>query len=340
VELRLWPLPGSSVNEPRSFELPDANVVTSIAFASNNRFLFAVGTTGRAWIVPLDGSAVRRLTGFSEDTLLRANAVSPSGRQVAAASFYGEGEKILQVWNLETGDARRFELPASTATGEARTGYEQGIFSMAFVDESTLYTAGDGGLRRWDLKAGSQEVVTAAAPGYLLHGSFSADTRIALTAERLLNQVEDCPRVLFHDLKAGSSRPLLEFGQCGTWRRGAGALDPSGSVAASGTLDGIVRVGRLSSGERHLLLGHQGVIDSIAISPDLRWIATSGEDNTLRLWPMPDLSKPSLHTLPHAELLARLRALTNIRALPDAASPGAYKLEPGPFPGWARLVEW
>jgi len=34
------------------------------------------------------------------------------------------------------------------------------------------------------------------------------------------------------------------------------------------------------------------------------------------------------------------RTHTNLRALPDPASPTGYKLEPGPFPGWAKPPEW
>lgn len=34
-----------------------------------------------------------------------------------------------------------------------------------------------------------------------------------------------------------------------------------------------------------------------------------------------------------------LRSHTNLRAVPDPDSAGDYKLEPGPFPGWATPPE-
>jgi hypothetical protein len=55
---------------------------------------------------------------------------------------------------------------------------------------------------------------------------------------------------------------------------------------------------------------------------------------------MPDLSKPPLHTLPHDELLAKLRSLTNLRAVPDPASPTGWKIEAGPFAGWEKMPDW
>jgi len=96
----------------------------------------------------------------------------------------------------------------------------------------------------------------------------------------------------------------------------------------------------VSGGEPHLLVGHEGPIDFVAISPDLRWIASTGEDNTLRLWPMPDLSKPPLHTLPHDELIAKLHSLTNLRAVRDEESPTGWSIEVGPFPGWETVPTW
>jgi WD40 repeat protein len=211
---------------------------------------------------------------------------------------------------------------------------------LSFADDSTLYTLGDGGLYRWNLEAGSHELVAPTSPGYGMVGWVDAERGVAITGEKRWGEFTDCSQALLHDLNKGTSRRLTEFGDCSTWRFTAVALDPSGTVAATGSVDGIVRVGRLSGAEPHFLLGHKGAVMSIAISPDLHWVATTGEDHTLRLWPMPDLSKPPLHSLPDAELLAKLRSLTNLRVVRDPSSATGWKVEVGPFPGWAHQPEW
>ena len=78
----------------------------------------------------------------------------------------------------------------------------------------------------------------------------------------------------------------------------------------------------------------------MAISPDLKWVASAGEDNTLRLWPMPDLDRPPLHSLPRAELIAKLKSLTNFRAVRDPASPEGWKIALDRFPGWKDVPTW
>jgi WD40 repeat protein len=100
-----------------------------------------------------------------------------------------------------------------------------------------------------------------------------------------------------------------------------------------------VRVGPVDGSEPHRLCCHAGRIFTVAVSPDGQWIA-SAAGGEIRLWPMPDVTKPPLHTLPHDELMARLRALTNLQVVEDPASPTGYKLDIGPFPGWKDLPSW
>jgi hypothetical protein len=71
-----------------------------------------------------------------------------------------------------------------------------------------------------------------------------------------------------------------------------------------------------------------------------RWLASAGDDRGVRLWPVPDVSRTPFHRKPHAGLLAALRTHTNLRAIADAKAPGGYKLQPDPFPGWAKPPEW
>ena len=100
----------------------------------------------------------------------------------------------------------------------------------------------------------------------------------------------------------------------------------------------VVRIGPVTGEEPHLLLGHTGTVWQVAVSPDGRWIASVSDE--VRLWPMPDMTKPPLHALPHAELLAKLDSLTNLRLLPDPSSATGWKLDVGPFPGWRDVPTW
>jgi WD40 repeat protein len=337
-KLRLWPLPGTGARAPRILELPETTLWERFVFDPKGRYLFAVGNSDRAWIVPLDGAPPRRLPVYSDETLLSAAAVSPSGRLVVTAYFYGKGEKTLRVHDVEAGTTRVFPLPApAAAPGSASpaTGYESGVEALAFADETTLYSSGEGGVRRWRLPGGSQESVWAPEPGF--HASqlrLAEDGRTALVLRWKIGG--ECTTAHLLDLTSNGSKPVPESGEC------AQAIDRSadGSVATVGDRDGTIRVGRLDGGRPHLLMGHEGPMVAVALSPDRRWVASTGEDDTLRLWPMPDLSKPPLHALPREALIAKLRSLTNLRAVRDPVAPIGWKIDIGPFPGWKDVPTW
>ena len=344
-KLRLWPMPGTGGRELKGLgSPPPPNLWTRIVFDPRGRYLFAVGMNDQAWIVPLDGSPPRSLPAYSGGTLLYAAAVSPSGRLVATAFSYGEGEKTLRVHDVEAGTTQVFPLPAPAPAAVAsspskRTGYEGGVVALAFADESTLYSGGDGGVRRWKLPAGSHETVWATDPGVIAGPVALGGSGPTALLGVWKSGTSYCLSVRTLDVVTGRSAASEGHGECPD---GPQSLDLAGSgdVAVFGDRDGTIRVGPKDGGARHLLLGHEGVVDTVAISPDRRWVASTGEDDTLRLWPMPDLTKPPLHTLPRAELIAKLHSLTNLRAVRDASSPTGGKIDLAPFPGWRDVPTW
>jgi WD40 repeat protein len=337
-KLRLWPLSSTGPREPRVLELPEAALFLKIVFDPHGQYIFAVGGSDRAWIVPLDGTPPRRLPVYSESTVLFAAAVSPSGWRVATAWNYGPGPRTLRTLRLhdvETGETRVFPLPMEAASarfagGGAVRGCLEGI---GFLDETTAYTSGWAGLRRWDLEKGTSELVAADVD---FIGFLGPDRRLGLTGAPMPGrEAKSCRQLQTRDLVSGETKPVGPPGVCVS----APPAAVSGEVFAAPGPDGVL-VGRVSGDTAHLLVGHEGPVEHVAVSPDAHWVATSGEDNTLRLWPMPDLSKPPLHTLPHEELLARLKSLTNLRVVRAPESPAGWKIDVGPFPGWKDVPTW
>ncbi|UCF38436.1 MAG: WD40 repeat domain-containing protein, partial [Acidobacteriota bacterium] len=338
--LRLWPLPGSGARQFRQLTEPQTEIQwTRLLFDPNGRFIFALGALGEAWVVPLDGSPERRLEGFSKNLLVSEGAVSPSGRQAAAAAFYGQGEKSFRVWDLETGAVRVFPLPEPVSLEEEggsteRSGYEAGVTSLVFDGESVLYTAGHGGIRRWNLQTGAQEVVREGPWTAIQPFGDGSEGLVTFASFPSFDPSPQMPEWV--ELRTGKTRPAVELAGFPQSQAAVSA----GSVLVAGGEDGLVRVAQISGGIPHVLAGHVGTVKAGAVSPDLKWVASTGEDNTLRLWPMPDLSKPPLHTLPHDALIAKLKSLTNLRAVPDPEAENGWKIEVGPFPGWKNVPSW
>jgi len=331
--LRLWPVPGGTERNIRMLDAPTDVLWRGFTFDPKGRFLFGTGATGDAWVVPLDGTPAKRLEGFSKNALLQAGAVSPSGRLVAAAPLYGEDRKQLRVWNLETGGVQVFELPEPDTPGldqasARRTGFEAAIGTLLFDGETVLYSAGHGGIRRWNLETGNQSLVKDGPMVQMTQRENSSEV-LAIFGDFPPPVMEFRPAWV--DLLTGAMRPPREL---------AGFPDGTAWVSAGEVLvsagggDGTLRLAPIEGGAPHILAGHSGSVSYLEVSPDLKWVASTGQDNTLRLWPMPDLSKPPLHTLPHDELIAKLKSLTNLRAVPDTAAENGWKIELDKFPGW------
>ena len=206
-------------------------------------------------------------------------------------------------------------------------------YNLHFTPDGHLLSACMSGLLRWDVKTGERELLFE---GKIKRFAASADGRRVLMVEGRAGSGDSFGRVVLLALDSGAVTYLDNYGD----EVQAVALGPNGAVAVTGDKDGEIRVGPVTGEEPHLLLGHESTVFSLAVDPLGRWIASGGQDTTVRLWPMPDLSKPPLHTLPREELIAKLKTLTNLRVVRDEGSSTGWKLEVGPFPGWAEVPEW
>jgi WD40 repeat protein len=302
--------------------------VPQLAVDPRGRFV-AVSTGGGVALVPLAGGPMRRLEGYSPETWIGDVAVDAGGRRVAACSSRGPAEdKVIRIWDLETEEMT--VLGPIEGAGDDWDGLTWGL---GFLPDGSLVSNGEGGLRVWNVRENSNEIVA--------HGDGS--TLAVFGGGRYVANISTSDETSYFpqitDLETRTTRVLpsqIKGISCI-------ATDPKGAVLVSAAFqdDSAVQVGPISGGEPHLLLGHERGVRDVAVSPDGRWIASDGHhEGSVRLWPMPDLSKPPLHTLPREELIAKLKTLTNLRVVRDEESSTGWKVEVGPFPGWENVPTW
>jgi WD40 repeat protein len=197
--------------------------------------------------------------------------------------------------------------------------------------------AGGHGIRRFDAETGAsawiRKLTTTAWA--VMAASQDGGRLFVLESAEWTSLPSPPVRLALVNPATGTERPITSHGTTVM----AVAIDPTGQILVSGDAEGVVRVGRADGSEPHLLLGHGGSVGNVAVAPDRQWVASSS-GSEIRIWPMPDLSKPPLHTLPYEELMAKLRSFTNLRVVEDAASTTGYRLDIGPFPGWKDVPTW
>jgi WD40 repeat protein len=323
----VWPLHGKA--PPAGGILMDEPGVQIAGLAAypDGETLIAATTAGLRRISLDDGE----VHGMFDDAQARGVKISPDGRLAAAcvklARRFDQPESwVYRVWEVESGEELWMFDP------EGADPPRGGLPPLGFDMDGRLLFKTPEGLRAWDPETAETEV--------LLNGiikTFEVNTtgrRVAIVVGP--EEPEGAKKAAVLDLETGDVTFLETHGS----EVSNVVLDPEGTIAVSGDLDGVLRVGLVDGAEPHLLLGHEHTAYFLAVDPKGRWIASGGEDRTVRLWPMPDLSKPPLHTLPHDELIAKLKTLTNLRVVRDPDSPTGWKLTHDPFPGWETVPEW
>jgi WD40 repeat protein len=332
---RLWPLHAA---DGTARDLIPADECFSLAMhPSEDRVL--IGTwDGKVLLLPTAEGSPGLLLGRSQgmpcpvriDVANNRAFVGPQG----PVGMSDPERRFIRTWNLATGQERDFSV--AHLTGPDWRGFED---YSSFAPDGSLYVSAPGGVLRLvlpdepDGAVASETIHEAAWTRSIL--SRGGQFLFVLAADAKSAFEEGFEEQVLIDLGRRESRRIITHGS----RVVMAAFGPSNRVIVTGDTEGVVRVGPVSGEEPHLLLGHSGPMSSLAVSPDGQWIA-SATDESLRLWPTPDVSKPPFHTLLHDELLAKLDTFTNLRAVRDEASATGWSLEIGPFPGWETVPEW
>jgi len=268
----VWDL--ADISQPPIFLEGHTNWVQYAAFHPNSSWVATAAGDGTAKVWDLTtGEELFTLSGHKG--FVHRLTFSPDGRRLATASQDG----TARIWNTEP-----------QADGEMFTFASSGTIDVMDMelspDEQKVALGNNGGPATvWDTTTGKQLLtLSGEANTRVYRVSFNPDgSRLATVGQDGIVRIWD----------AETGDLLLDFtGHIGGNAGGrAGTLDvaysPDGLQLATAGADGIAKVWDAATGEELLAFdGHTAGLQSLAYSPDSRYIATSSDegDTTIKVW--------------------------------------------------------
>ncbi len=281
---RLWYLCRQSI-ETISAQGP----VESVAFGPEGRRVLFGSWDGTARLVDIT-SGGKPLT-VSHGSFVHAVAFAHSGRLFATAG----NDRVIRIWDASTGKLQR-----------TLDGHEDGVVSVAFShdDRWLLSSSYDKTARIWDVQSATALAVLQGHTWWVWQAVFSPD------ASQIVTSGQDGRAIVWsvvEGVDGVTCKMLTEFSGHDAPVHTA-RFSPTGLEVVSGGEDGSLLVWKPADVQPvdlaariaglpepkpacRALDGHDATVNDVAYSADGRLIASSGDDNVLKIW---DASSGSL----------------------------------------------
>ncbi len=257
--------------------------VRSIAYSPDGDILASGTGDGKIYLWDAHiGKLQHILTGNEADIEIGSIVYSSDGRTLVSGSYDG----TISLWDVQTNQLLKTFI-----------GHKSSVRSLAFSRDSHVLVSGsyDETISLWNPHTGkllhtltghTEPVMSiACSPDGLTFASSAVDE----SKIRLWTWTGQLVRTI------GTNEMLRGIGpgQNGVMSI---AYSPDGSILASGSYDGTIRLWDLRTGRiLSTLTGHTFSVRSIAYSPDGRLLASAGWDRTVRIWDV--FSSAPLQTL-------------------------------------------
>jgi WD40 repeat protein len=263
----------------RTLQHPEG--VTAIAFSPDGQMVASASYDGkvRLWRVS-DGALTRTLAGHTGTVW--SVAYSPDGARIASS---GE-DRTVRLWRAIDG----------TLTNTLR-GHALNVWSVAFSPDGQLLGTGsfDKTIKLWRVETGALVRTLIGSKEAVVDIDFSPDGRLIASggddAQIRLWRVAD--GTVVKTLSGSDHVYSVAFSRDGKWLASGGRA--RGNLATlwqqffgNRLLGGngkTVRLWRVSDGAlQQELSAHSDDVSSVALSPDGKWLASSGEDHRVSMW--------------------------------------------------------